>query len=521
MKSRTVSLDELNEMQRELLDRSDINAAMADLRMIAKKEAGEFRALLKAGEWDRDVYKAMEAGIKLHRGDVMGFSGDKEFLKCYDKYRMKLFKTVESYRRLEELREKDPESFFKALESMRMTMTTFDKMSDRINLLEMQGRYMDVRSRLIANPYYVSLDEGRFDLIKGMGAEELQEEIDKVPDGADAGNKRSFLEAALILKKMEGYGIAGRQESTRRKTSTYDKAPAKKNGMYVAFNTRYHDEGMAKKPAKKKSFWDYIKGRKWKMGSSDSSSKYGKIGGESVNLLTVKSNLANGKYRVAKLGGKYISRNKAYTAGGHLTVGTVKGAADTGACFSGGKLWSNKIYAAANATAYGVRGVGKASAAYRTDWVKVDVKGESNIGYASANGQIGAGMVRYVDGTGKEREGFGVNAGLTAKAAVIEGSVGGGITIFGVRFGGRIMGNAMSVGFSTKVRANTKGVAFGISLALGLGTGFEISIDWSGLKDKLTGWRKRKKQRAKLRELREHEKAHKHSETGFKKEMNL
>ena len=243
----------------------------------------------------------------------------------------------------------------------------------------MQGRYMDVRSRLIANPYYVSLDEGRFDLIKGMGAEELQEEIDKVPDGADAGNKRSFLEAALILKKMEGYGIAGRQESTRR----------------------------------------------------------------------------------------------------------------------------------------------KASAAYRKDWVKVDVKGESNIGYASANGQIGAGMVRYVDGTGKEREGFGVNAGLTAKAAVFEGSVGGGITIFGVRFGGRIMGNAMSVGFSTKVRANTKGVAFGISLALGLGTGFEISIDWSGLKGKLTGWRKRKKQRAQFRELREREKAHKHSETGFKKEMNL
>ena len=106
MNSRTISLAELNERERELLSRNDVHAAMIDSRRLAKKSAEEYRAELQDGEWNRDHYKAMEAGVRLHRGDVMGFTNDKEFINHYDRYRLTLFRAVESYRTLEELREK-------------------------------------------------------------------------------------------------------------------------------------------------------------------------------------------------------------------------------------------------------------------------------------------------------------------------------------------------------------------------------------------------------------------------------
>ncbi|MBQ1880346.1 MAG: hypothetical protein II156_01790, partial [Lachnospiraceae bacterium] len=188
---------------------------------------------------------------------------------------------------------------------------------------------------------------------------------------------------------------------------------------------------------------------------------------------------------------------------------------------TGGRLWESKIYAAASATAYGVRGVAKASAGYRTDWAGADAKAEGNAGYVTAKGTAGAGLIRYTDDRGEIKEGFGVSAGITAKAAAVEGSIGGGITIFGVRFGGRVTANAGSAGFSAKLSATANHISFGLGAALGLGSGFEVSIDWTGLKNKFANWRNRRKQRAKLRELKAEEKSRKRSEAGVKKGMNL
>ncbi|MBO6147423.1 MAG: hypothetical protein J6O70_07605 [Lachnospiraceae bacterium] len=130
-------------------------------------------------------------------------------------------------------------------------------------------------------------------------------------------------------------------------------------------------------------------------------------------------------------------------------------------------------------------------------------------------------MIKYVDDKGKTKEGFGVNAGISAKTAVAEGSVGGGITIFGIRLGGRVMGSAASAGFSAKVTATSRRFAFGLSGALGLGAGFEVSIDWSGLKEKLSNWRKRRKQNAKLKDLKAGVKTGKSIEIEHKKEIIL
>ena len=521
MNSRTISLNELNEIERELIRRRDVHAAMINSRRNARMAAEEYNALLQGDEWRKDLYKTMEAGIRLHRGDVMDFANDKEFIESYDKFRLKIYRAVSGYRRLEELREKNPESFNKVLLSMHMTGRSFDGMSDKINVLDMQGRYMDVRSGILANPYYISLREERFDQLKGMEVDELKEEIEKIPGGADAESKKSILEAVMTLKKMEGYGITGKKSSTKHKYATYDTKSAKKNGVYVTFNSLSHDEGIEKKPGKKKSFWEYIKGHKWKAGSSDSHSIYGNKGGERTELMNVKTNIANGKYRVLKLGGKYTSKNKAFSTGVHVSGGMVKGSADVGAVFTGNKLWENKLYASAGVTAYGVRGVAKAKTGYRKDWTGLDVRAEGSAGYASATGTAGVGMIKYVDDKGKTKEGFGVNAGISAKTAVAEGSVGGGITIFGIRFGGRVMGSAASAGFSAKVTATLRRFAFGLSGALGLGAGFEVSIDWSGLKEKLSNWRKRRKQNAKLKDLKAGVKTGKSIEIEHKKEIIL
>ena len=186
MDTHAVSLEELSEIENELLGRRGVHDAMIVSRERAKQAAEEYRKQLKAGEWSREHYRAMEAAVNLHRGDVMGFANDEGFLKSYDRYRLIIFRAVESYRRLEELREKEPELFVRALETMRMTVSTFDKMSDKMNLLDMQGRYMDVRSGIVANPYYVSMENGQFDKIKRMGAEDLQKEIGLNSEGADA-----------------------------------------------------------------------------------------------------------------------------------------------------------------------------------------------------------------------------------------------------------------------------------------------------------------------------------------------
>ena len=521
MDTHAVSLEELSEIENELLGRRGVHDAMIVSRERAKQAAEEYRKQLKAGEWSREHYRAMEAAVNLHRGDVMGFANDEGFLKSYDRYRLIIFRAVESYRRLEELREKEPERFQRALETMRMTVSTFDKMSDKMNLLDMQGRYMDVRSGIVANPYYVSMENGQFDKIKRMGAEELQKEIGLNSEGADAENRKSLLESVIILRKMEGYGITGKAEGTRRKAVSYEKNPSKKNGLYASINSRYHDVGIQKNAAAIRNFGDYIKGHKWKAGSSDSAYKYGNLAGEYTELANISTNVANGKYRAVKIGGKYRNKTGTFTAGAHLTGGTVKGSADVGAVFTGGRLWESKIYAAASATAYGMRGVAKASAGYRTDWAGADTKAEGNAGYVTAKGTAGAGLIRYTDDRGEIKEGFGVSAGITAKAAAVEGSIGGGITIFGVRFGGRVTANAGSAGFSAKLSATANHISFGFGAALGLGSGFEVSIDWTGLKNKFANWRNRRKQRAKLRELRAEEKSRKRSEAGVKKGMNL
>ena len=83
------------------------------------------------------------------------------------------------------------------------------------------------------------------------------------------------------------------------------------------------------------------------------------------------------------------------------------------------------------------------------------------------------------------------------------------------------MGSAASAGFSAKVTATSRRFAFGLSGALGLGAGFEVSIDWSGLKEKLSNWRKRRKQNAKLKDLKAGVKTGKSIEIEHKKEIIL
>ena len=92
--------------------------------------------------------------------------------------------------------------------------------------------------------------------------------------------------------------------------------------------------------------------------------------------------------------------------------------------------------------------------------LKGDIKTESNVATASAKAQGGVGMIRYKDEEGKTVEGVGVSAELGANAAVYKGSVSGGVSIFGVRFGGKLTGQALGVGGTAKFTATSKNFSF-------------------------------------------------------------
>jgi hypothetical protein len=151
--------------------------------------------------------------------------------------------------------------------------------------------------------------------------------------------------------------------------------------------------------------------------------------------------------------------------------------------------------------------VAKGHAGYKKDWVKLDGKVEGNIGAAGATAQGGIGMIRYKDKDGNPHEGIGVSTDLSASAAVFTGTASGGLTLFGIRFGGKASVAAIGAGVKVKYVATKDFFSFGLSAALGLGAGFEISIDISGLKEKFKNWRARSKQVQKIKEKKAQDKA--------------
>ena len=478
---------------------------------------------------NEDYRHEMRKAFHYHRDSIMNFNTDEGFMKNYSKYRLDIYKAVEGYRKLEELRDSDREAdqqkFQRELVSMGLSSKSFRKMSDKINELEMIGQYMDTRAELLRNPEYTKLNEKEERKLNKMSADDLQDRADQVNV---AGDKKKMYDQMKTLKEMGAYGIKQKKEATRNEAN-YVKNRVEDRGVTTTFEflTAYEDHGKkfekdSGKADKLKSFLsafspsNLIK-KKWKLTSSDGTAKvHDWRTGETKDKETATGldfgmNVVKGKVRGLKFGGKYKSAGERFQCSTHASLVNARASMDVGASFSLSNLWEAKLYGVASAEASGLRVVSKMSLQTKNGRLKGDIKTESNVATASAKAQGGVGMIRYKDEEGKTVEGVGVSAELGANAAVYKGSVSGGVSIFGVRFGGKLTGQALGVGGTAKFAATSKNFSFGLGAALGLGAGFEVSIDWSGAVDKFRKWKERRAQRKALKEKLKADKENKKS----------
>lgn len=131
-----------------------------------------------------------------------------------------------------------------------------------------------------------------------------------------------------------------------------------------------------------------------------------------------------------------------------------------------------KVSAEANAAK------GNISGQIGSEEYNVHGKAEGTLLKAEAKAEIQAG--RIVDEKGNVK--YGVSAKAGGEAYVAEGSVSGGLTLFGIKFEGSVTGKAGGAGAKAGGEV-TSGAAEGeVGLGLGLGVGLKVKIDWTGFK---------------------------------------
>ena len=457
----------------------------------------------------------MDKAFHYHRDSIMNFDDDESFMKSYTRYRRDIYNSVKAYRRLEELRDSlnddDVMQFHRELVGMGLSGKSFKKMEDKINELEMIGQYMDTRAALLQNPAYIALNENQEKNLQKKTAEELREIQIGEPD------KLRMNAQIAQLKEMEAYGIHKKAQSTRNEWNGM-KNRVERDGVTttLALLTAYEDHG--EKLEKRDTFGKKLKSigsaflpSRWfhkdiRLTSSDTT-VYGtnfRTGEKGTGPLGYGLNagitVATGKLRGAKIGGKYKSASGRFQSSVHASAGNVKVSTGVGASIMTSSLLESKVFAMASAEATGLKAVSKISLQTDKGRFKVDGRADHQVATASASALGGVGLIRYVDSENKERAGVGVTAELGASAAVYKGSLSGGISIFGVRFGGKVTGLALGVGGMAKFTGASKGFAIGLTGTLGLGVGIELSVDWSGAIDKFRKWKERKAQRKALKQ---------------------
>lgn len=106
---------------------------------------------------------------------------------------------------------------------------------------------------------------------------------------------------------------------------------------------------------------------------------------------------------------------------------------------------------------------------------------------ASAEASGKAGVITYKDDAGNEIRTIGAQAKVGAEAYAAQGSISGGITIFGVKIDASVSGKAGGAGVSASGQVTGNGVSGSIGAGLGLGAGLSVSVDWSGAVDNILG----------------------------------
>ena len=137
---------------------------------------------------------------------------------------------------------------------------------------------------------------------------------------------------------------------------------------------------------------------------------------------------------------------------------------------------------AAEAKASGDIAKGSLDATIGTDDNNVYGTAEGEFGHAEASAGVGVGKVTYKDADGNVHTGYGAYAEAGAEAYLAKGSLGGGLTICGIKFGASVEFKAGGAGATAGGEVNTGGLKGGLGLGLGVGLGINFSVDWSGFK---------------------------------------
>lgn len=202
----------------------------------------------------------------------------------------------------------------------------------------------------------------------------------------------------------------------------------------------------------------------------------GKIGSE---WDTKKGNIkaeAKGQAGFSAIDGK-ISANAGPLKGtleGSLVNAGVEGA--IGATLFSNGVFEPSVYA--NVSAKANVAEGKVSSQFGTDEFNQHVEASGSLLGAKAEAGLQFGKIEDEDGTVK----YGVSGKAGAEAYVAEGSVGGGFTLFGIKFDASVTGKAGGAGVSAGGEVTTSGAEGEVGLGLGLGLGLKVKVDWSGFK---------------------------------------
>lgn len=122
---------------------------------------------------------------------------------------------------------------------------------------------------------------------------------------------------------------------------------------------------------------------------------------------------------------------------------------------------------------------GEAEAHLGSDNNNIHGKAEGALLTAKAGAEGGAGRIKIEDDSGNEQVVWGVKGEAKAEAYLAEGSVSGGISIFGIDIDVELEGKAGGAGAGAGGYATAGGVCGELDVGLGLGAGVKIEVDWS------------------------------------------
>lgn len=404
---------------------------------------------------------------RVHRDECLSFGNEKEFLEKYRENRLSIRKIVAVYHSMKWAKEKAQESAEIKRQYEKLKLLTgisdsqFEKLSGKVTTLEMIGEYMDLRAGVLANPEYSRLKEEDRRKLFSLSYDEANTkmiEYYNAEDPAKQDRYRLYL-AIRDMKRYEQIGIKPQVEQELELEASGFEKSLEKNGQTKSIKLATAKAGTESPMA--------VYNPEEGVAISLPGFAKAKVGKISHGL---QRGIFGGSYHVGLLGAK---------AEGAIRIG-----------FSAGNPLESSLSVEAGASAYGVRGVAKSKLGKNNYHLLGRAEGE--IGFAEVRGGLQLGTTAHTTKDGKKSTSFGIKAEGTAITGVFKGAIGGGFSLFGVRIAWRLEGRAIAVGAEAKAELSTGRVSFGLGAALGLGGGFEVSLDWSGLKEKFTNWKKRK-----------------------------